>query len=81
MQLYFSYILRRYRFGGMLMTSICARQTHICAVRYGSICCSENISGVVTRFLQPCALRNIQLLGGKTFSCQESCTIPRYLSV
>ncbi|KAH9054525.1 hypothetical protein EDB87DRAFT_1580466 [Lactarius vividus] len=26
---------------------------------------------------EPCALRNIQLLGGKTFSCQESCNIPR----
>ncbi|KAI9452888.1 hypothetical protein BJY52DRAFT_1124024 [Lactarius psammicola] len=25
---------------------------------------------------EPCALRNIQLLGGKTFSCQESCSIP-----
>ncbi|KAH8993667.1 hypothetical protein EDB83DRAFT_2304539 [Lactarius deliciosus] len=25
---------------------------------------------------EPCALGNIQLLGGKTFSCQESCGIP-----
>ncbi|KAI9443933.1 hypothetical protein H4582DRAFT_2125919, partial [Lactarius indigo] len=25
---------------------------------------------------EPCALRNVQLLGGKTFSCQESCSIP-----
>jgi hypothetical protein len=29
---------------------------------------------------EPCALRNIQLVGRKTFSCQENCSNPRHVS-
>lgn len=35
---------------------------------------------MVTSFRQPCALRNIQLVGRGTFTCQESCNIPRHVS-
>jgi hypothetical protein len=73
-------ILHDCRFWDMQKTSICAQHSRICAARYGSNCCSENVVTMFTSFRQPCGLRNIQLLGGKTFSCQKGCSIPRYVS-
>src|SRR5258708_5594879 len=68
--------LHNCRFWDIVKTnSICALHSRICAARYGSNYCSEDVFTMVTSFHQPCDLRNIQLLGGKTFSCQESCSI------
>lgn len=64
----------------MSKKSICALHLRICAVRYGSNCSSEEFFPMIPSIHQPCGLRNMQLIGGKTFSCQESCSIPRYVS-
>ena len=60
-----------------LKTNICALHLHICAARYDS---TQWVFFHVDTFRQPCALRNIQLLSGKTFNCPETCSIPRHVS-
>jgi hypothetical protein len=60
----------------MKETNICVPHSCICAARYGSST-MEDVLANATSFRQPCDLKDIVLPSGNTFSCHESCTIPR----
>ena len=78
-QLDFSLILQQLQTTGHFEHGhMCSALVHMCGeVRFHLAI--ARVFYYVYFVFQPCDLKNIELPGGKTFSCQESCIIPRHV--
>ena len=80
MGLNFSLILQQLQIDGHAEDEhMCSALAHMCGEVRFHLAVARMFYYVYCVF-QPCALKNIQLPGGETLSCQESCIIPRYVS-